>query len=186
MFVLKKLYNYSYIGRCSNGWSSVNGKCLFISTFTLNWTDASAYCKSFAAQLLTFSAAKLYPTFNFSYLSNIVASNTNYFIGLSEQPSDSGKLIISYLNLIFIHHLSGHWQWVDGSSLLSSSLNLFCTNGSIDQFDPIFRTTMNCGIYRMDSCLARYTCQRIDVNFICEKSRIFIYDFHRIDFSYSF
>jgi hypothetical protein len=71
----------------------VNGKCLFVSTFTLNWTDASAYCKSFTAQLLTLSAAKLYPTFTLSYISNLVASNTNYFIGLSEQPTDSGTLI---------------------------------------------------------------------------------------------
>ncbi len=68
----------------------MNGKCLFVSTFTLNWTDASAYCKSFTAELLTFSTAKLYPTFNISYLSNLIASNTNYFIGLSEQPNDSG------------------------------------------------------------------------------------------------
>jgi hypothetical protein len=97
MFVLiKKLNNYSYVGRCSNGWSSVNGKCLFVSTFTLNWTDASAYCKSYTAQLLTFSAVKLYPAFTLSYLSNVVAPNTNYFIGLSEQPSDSSTLI--YLN----------------------------------------------------------------------------------------
>ena len=57
-------------------------------------------------------------------------------------------------------------------------MNLFCANGSIDQFDTIFRTNMDCGIYRMDSCLARYTCQRADINFICEKSKIIILDFY--------
>jgi hypothetical protein len=59
-------------------------------------------------------------------------------------------------------------------------MNLFCTNGSINQFDTIFRTNMNCGIYCMDSCLARYTCQRADINFICEKSWMFIISFYVI------
>lgn len=134
-----------------------NGKCLFVSTFSLNWTDALSYCKSFTGQLLTLSTAKLYSTFTLSDISNVIISNANYFIGLSEQPNDSGN-----------------WQWVDGDRLSlssSSSMNLFCSNGTINQFDPIFRTKMNCGIYRMDSCLARYACQRIDINFICEKSR---------------
>lgn len=68
----------------------------------------------------------------------------------------------------------GNWHWVDGDLLLSSSMNLFCTNGSISPFDTFFRTNMNCVIYRMDSCLARYTCQRADVNFVCEKSNILL------------
>ncbi|CAF1081746.1 unnamed protein product [Rotaria sp. Silwood1] len=145
-------HNETGCRRCPSGWSTVNGKCLFVSTFNLNWTDAMSYCKSFTAQLLTLSATKLYSSLTLSQINNLVSSNTNYFIGLSEQPSNSGN-----------------WQWVDGSSLLSSSMNLFCTNGSMNQFDTIFRTNMNCGIYRMDSCLARYTCQRADINFICEK-----------------
>ncbi|UJR38031.1 hypothetical protein I4U23_030713 [Adineta vaga] len=103
-----------------------------------------------ASQLLTLSPVELYPSLTLSQISSLVSSNTNYFIGLSEQP--------------------GNWQWVDGSLLLSSSMNLFCTNGSINQFDNFFRTYMNCGIYRMDSCLARTTCQRVDMNFICEKT----------------
>ncbi|CAF2076189.1 unnamed protein product [Rotaria magnacalcarata] len=145
-------YNQTGCRRCPNGWSMLNGKCIFVSTFYMNWTDASSYCKSFIAQLLTFTVIKLYTSLTLSQINTSVSSNTNYFIGLSEQPSDSGN-----------------WQWVDGSSLLSSSMNLFCTNGSLSQFDSIFRTNMNCGMYRMDSCLARYTCQRADVNFICEK-----------------
>jgi hypothetical protein len=128
----------------------INGKCVFVSTFNLDWADAFAYCKSFTAQLLTFSSTKMYSSLTLSQINNLVVSNTNYFIGLTEQPNDSGK-----------------WQWVDGSSL--STANLFCANGSINSFDTIFRTNMNCGIYRMDSCLARYTCQRADINFICQK-----------------
>lgn len=68
--------------------------------------------------------------------------------------------------------ISDQWQWVDGNLLSSSSLfDLFCANGTINRFDPILLSDMNCGIYRMDSCLARHACQRTDVNFICEKSR---------------
>ncbi|CAF1016996.1 unnamed protein product [Rotaria sordida] len=145
-------YNETGCRRCPNGWSTINGKCLFISTFNLNWTDAIAYCKSFTAQLLTLSTTKIYSSLTLSQIKNLVSSNTTYFIGLSEQPNDSGN-----------------WQWVDGSSISSSSMNLFCTNGSVARFDTIFRVNMNCGIYRMDSCLARYTCQRADINFICEK-----------------
>ncbi|CAF0727353.1 unnamed protein product [Adineta steineri] len=145
-------YNETGCRICPNGWSSINGKCIFISTFYLNWTDAFDYCNSFTAQLLTLSPMKLYTSLTLSQINNSVLSNTNYFIGLSEQPSNSGN-----------------WQWVDGSSLDLSMMNLFCTNGSVNQFDTIFRTYMNCVIYRMDSCLARSTCQRVDMNFICEK-----------------
>ncbi|CAF3355737.1 unnamed protein product [Rotaria socialis] len=147
-------YNQTGCRRCPNGWSILNGKCIFVSTFYMNWTDASSYCQSFAAQLLAFTAIQLYKSLTLSQINTLVSSNTNYFLGLSKQPRDSGN-----------------WQWADGSSLLLSSMNLFCTNGSPSQFDSIFRTNMNCGMYRMDSCLARYTCQRADINFICEKTQ---------------
>lgn len=80
----------------------------------------------------------------------------------------------------------GIWQWVDGSSFVSSSLNLFCTNGSTNQFDTFFRTYMNCVIYRMDSCLARSTCQRVDMNFICEKSKLMIIELYLLSIFLSF
>ncbi|CAF0975499.1 unnamed protein product [Adineta ricciae] len=137
---------------CPSDWSFLNGKCIFKSTFYLNWTDAFAYCTSFTAQLLTLSPAELYPSLTLAEISSLVTPNTNYFIGLSEQPINSGN-----------------WKWVDGSFLSSSSINLFCANGTINQFDSRLRTYMNCGIYRMDSCLARSTCQRVDMNFMCEK-----------------
>ncbi|CAF2915854.1 unnamed protein product [Rotaria sp. Silwood2] len=76
--------------RCPSGWSIVNGKCIFVSTFNLNWSDAITYCKSFTAQLLALSTTKLYSSLTLSQINNLVSSNTNYFIGLSEQPSDSG------------------------------------------------------------------------------------------------
>lgn len=71
----------------------MKGKCIFASTFNLNWTDASAYCQSFTAQLLTLTAAKSYSMITLSDIANLVASNTNYFLGLSEQPHDSGALL---------------------------------------------------------------------------------------------
>jgi hypothetical protein len=62
-----------------------------------------AYCKSFTAQLLTLSPAKLYSSFTLSQISNLVSSNTNYFIGLSEQPSDSGQSFGYIPSLLFIY-----------------------------------------------------------------------------------
>ncbi len=82
-FRVKTKY-YSYLGLCSNGWSVVNDKFLFVSTFYLNWTEALTYCKSFTAQLLKLLPAKIYSSLTLSQISNLVFCNTNYFIGLSE------------------------------------------------------------------------------------------------------
>jgi len=85
LFQVKTQY-YSYLGRRPNGWSVVNGKCLFVSTFYMNWTEALTYRKSFTAQL--------YSSLILPQISNFVLSNTNYFIGLSQQPSDSGEFVV--------------------------------------------------------------------------------------------
>ena len=162
-------------GRCSNGWSMLNGKCLFASKFNSNWTAALAYCRSFTGQLFTLSAAQLYSSITLSQLNSLLTPKTNYFLGLSEEPVDSGRwssFFILQSGLISFVLQSGNWQWVDGASADSTTLNLFCANGSVNQLDVIFRTKMNCGMYRMDGCLARYTCQRADVNFICEKGKV--------------
>jgi hypothetical protein len=68
----------------------VNGKCLFISIFNLDWANAFAYCKSSTAQLLTLSSTKMSSSLTLSQISNLVSSGANYFIGLSEQPTNSG------------------------------------------------------------------------------------------------
>ena len=113
MLKIKKITLYSSSGRCPYGWSLINGKCLFVSTFTLNWTDAFAYCKSFTAQLLTLLPVKLHPNLTLSHLANLVASNSNYFIGLSEQPNDSGSLacLIEWLILFIYFRLLAMGRW---------------------------------------------------------------------------
>jgi hypothetical protein len=93
LFQVKTPY-YSYLDLCQNRWSVINGKCLFVSTFYLNWTDALTYCKSFTAQLWTLSLAKVYSSLTLSQISNLVLSHTSYFIGLSQQPSDSGEFVV--------------------------------------------------------------------------------------------
>ena len=96
----KKKQSYSYLGRCPNEWTMINGKCVFVSTFNLDWADAFAYCKSFTAQLLTFSSSKIYSSLTLSQINDLVVSNTNYFIGLTEQPNNSGKFISVIFNTI--------------------------------------------------------------------------------------
>lgn len=87
---------FIFVGRCPKNWSMVNGKCVFISTFSLNWTDSFAYCRSFTAQLLTFSKSNLFDLHYF------VSSNANYFIGLTEQPHNSSFLLKKFLWYFFI------------------------------------------------------------------------------------
>ena len=85
-FVLRRRSFCSFSGRCPSGWSMLNGKCLFVSQFHLNWTQALEYCRSAAARLFTFSS-----TMNSTALSSFVSTNQNYFIGLAEQPVDSSE-----------------------------------------------------------------------------------------------
>lgn len=111
--ILKRLL-YLSSGRCPKNWSSLKSKCIFVSTFSLNWTDASAYCKSFTAQLLTFTATKTHSMITLSDIDNLVASNTSYFLGLSEQPHDSGLFLRSVCKSLFFYCRSlamGRWKF---------------------------------------------------------------------------
>ena len=84
----------NYLGICPSDWLFLNGKCIFKSAFYLNWTDAFTYCTSFTARLLTLSPAELYSRLTLTEISSLVTPNTNYFIGLSEQPINSGNVRI--------------------------------------------------------------------------------------------
>ncbi|XP_029019541.1 asialoglycoprotein receptor-like 1 [Betta splendens] len=97
-------------GTCRAGWVSFQSSCYMWSNTSLSWSNAEAQCRKLSGHLVVLNNVE-----ELDYLSKVIELNQNYWIGLVEREYE------------------GHWSWVDGTDVKSTTM--FWDLGQPDDWD---------------------------------------------------